>query len=259
MGEHIILNHQRMLHLSGEPNELPTSSGSLCQRYCGAERISPAWFRTEPKEDGSGRQNWDAKGCTSTSLSSGGWWWTSQSVRPCKRDETSHIRTPRPVDRNHPRSLARCDPISYQDSLRGIRQITMRASSKSNWRTLLDTSEEERQAKARGHTPRKTRFSGKEYLWLYLRQFNMMTITHAVPYRKLPYILWTILQEMPSTYCPICLLILLMIRSYIVIQEISRPRRVHRLSGNVWVCSEDPEDFQCEPSHEPISGSQNHF
>ena len=40
MGEHIILNHQRMLHLSKDPNELPTSSGSLCQRYCGAETIT---------------------------------------------------------------------------------------------------------------------------------------------------------------------------------------------------------------------------
>ena len=132
-------------------------------------------------------------GYISTSLLSGGWGWTSQPVQPCQRDEASQIRNP--VDRNHPRSLARCDPTSYQDSLRGIHQITMRASSKWNWRPLLDTSEEERQVMTRGHTPWRIRFSVKENFWLYSRQFKMMTVTNAVPPTKLPDNLWTILQE----------------------------------------------------------------
>ena len=42
---------------------------------------------------------------------------------------------------------------------------------------------------AREHTPRKTRFSGKENLWFYLLQFKMMTVTNAVPPTKLPDIL----------------------------------------------------------------------
>ena len=52
-----------------------------------------------------------------------------------------------------------CDPTLYQDSLRGIFQMTVRASSMSNWRP---SSEEESQA--RGHTIWKTRFNGEDNL-----------------------------------------------------------------------------------------------